>query len=79
VCEEGLFLLNGTIYLMGRFTLVPFEVSSRDLQLVGSVVIFSKQQSKRNLYGTQDLQILRAVETRILRWTPSVGQKIVRS
>ncbi len=50
---------------MERFTLVPFEVSSRDLQLIGSAVTLAKRQTNRNLHGSQDFQILTAVETRI--------------
>jgi hypothetical protein len=48
-----------------RFTLVPFAVSSRDLQLVGSAVTFAKRQSKPDPDGSQNLRILTAVETRI--------------
>jgi hypothetical protein len=50
---------------MERFTLVPFQVSSRDLQLVDCAVSFSKQQSRRSLDGPQNVGILTAVETRI--------------
>ena len=51
--------------VVGRFTLVPFEVSSRDLQLVASAVTFAKRQFQRNLDGPQNFQILTAVESRI--------------
>jgi hypothetical protein len=51
---------------MERYALVPFKVSSRDLQLVGSAVTFTKRQSKPDPNGSQNLRILTAVETRIL-------------
>ena len=50
---------------MERLTLVPFGVSSRDLQLIGCAVTFSKQQSRRSLDASQNVGILTAVETRI--------------
>jgi hypothetical protein len=48
-----------------RYTLVPFEVSSRDLELVGSAVTFAKRQPGYNVDGSQNLRILMAIETRI--------------
>jgi hypothetical protein len=50
---------------MERYTLVPFQVSSRDLQLVGSAVTYTKQQSSRNVDSSHNFQILTAIETRI--------------
>src|ERR1700676_3358945 len=50
---------------MERYPLVPFEVSSRDLQLIGIAVNFTKQQSSRNVDSSQKFQILTAIETRI--------------
>ena len=49
---------------MERLTLVQFEVSSRDLQLVGSAVTFAKRKFQRSLDGPQNFQILTAVESR---------------
>jgi hypothetical protein len=50
---------------VGSYPLVPFKVSSRDLEIVGIAIHFAKCQFQRNRDNSQDFQILTAVETRI--------------
>jgi hypothetical protein len=48
-----------------RYGLVPFKVSSRDLEIVAIAVRFAKRQSQGGRNDSQNVQILTAVETRI--------------
>jgi hypothetical protein len=49
---------------MGRFTLIPCKVSSRDLQLIASAVASAKRQYDYRIEGPQRLSILRTFEFR---------------